>query len=91
MKNLKWFYLELFFLSVYVGSGLAGAGAGARGTCPGRMVVWEDGSIMVAFTGCDADIATRVTSMGDMTGMVFLLLRKHTVPADVRSAMAASG
>ena len=32
---------------------------------------------MVAFTGCDADIATRVTSMGDMTGMVFLLLRKH--------------
>ena len=32
---------------------------------------------MVAFTGRDADIATRVTSMGDMTGMVFLLLRKH--------------
>ena len=41
------------------------------------MVVWEDASIMVAFTGCDADIATRVTSMGDMTGMVFLLLRKY--------------
>ena len=41
------------------------------------MVVWEDGSIMLAFTGCDADIATRVTSMGYMTGMVFSLLRKH--------------
>ena len=36
---------------------------------------WEP--CMVAFTGGDADIATRVTIMGDMTGMVFLLLRKH--------------
>ena len=35
------------------------------------MVVY--GSIIVAFTGCDANIAARVTSMGDMTGMVFLL------------------
>ena len=46
--------------------------------------------MMVAFTGCDADIATRVTSMGDMTCMVFSLLRKHTVPASVDTGLSLS-
>ena len=64
------------------------SGGGGKGHVP-----WAHGSIMIAFTGCDADIATRVTSMGDMTGMVFLLLRKHRQSPQTLGAqlMAASG